>query len=1154
MGSKVFSGILVAIGAAIVVAVGLSYHQQTAPPPTAAKVVFKTDPDAPTPDSLQPAVAADVRSPWFDAERKRYSALVDGTNCDTLVVPFQSQHLGFDRATRSIMTAQLALALARDGRCVVDPYVASEALGEGLRRLDANAVDELARVVHAKTVVTTYVGHDGHHHLEVFASVQKPDPLPYRTVAHQRWDGIEFSDEVPPFVAWQSKLPGIIAALGLGDAVTPAATPSAPAPAAPFELPDTAEKLVAGAPVDMLDAARRYELLAMLGPTPSFRGTEHLFEKAWLAASMAPESAESRRIRARALMHLDERPAALAVLGSDSDATAQVLRELLNGNMPEVLAALPSIPAPAEKLMSEFDARDMRFANGRGTPGQPMPAVAQAKQAQSPSWAVLLRTRAGEYDGWQVDDNVDLKRVLDALYPIAGFSVEDIARGAAALGASPAKDLALSAKRHIDRLLAQQPRRFCCTSFALDPNELDFLQLLSARSLGTLEKAFRFEQLTQGRIDAALALADAYDAEYAGHPHLAALRATALAQRAQARPGDVNPNDQRLAMADADVAVYFEQQGTFYSAGAWRVLGRPQGRPDFAKAYGSDFPPNSTWAKAIDRLPYAQNYPGVEMQAEAPDALLAALQTRFHGSLGAAEFAALKAAPPGQRSDTAALRAQIQSDPEGWAPYPTLVSALIAEGDAEGAAKVGESYPGFSSQASGNGVELSNQSADIGHRLFWYGWLDLARPFYARSAGYRTGSDASLLSEQRIAILDGDYATAAGVAQQRYGRYQSAWALYDYLRMSFAFGLAKDTWPAFMANADQPELPEFWLAALVGKRVEGASDADVATWYSSDPVRAMDANWDSTHISGRTPAVRSALTYFLIDRAPFDGLPALLSRIEGAPTIRVDSTRTVMRPIPGSRSSMPIQRSAFHKDAHEASSDEALPSHYVLFGPAYLALRKGDYPAAVAAFDRYARYNAIEGDWYDLNTSTALPYFAFAAAKSGDTLKLRAFIEALPAASFNNGTDADAMFARHLALAYFTGLAGEHDAALAHLEQARRDEATTWTTHGLNSYLYAEACIWLFDETHDARYRDRALEWARANQRMEPTMAWSYALEAAYGDAKDASHTRAIALAAYLDRHSYWLSKVPAPDVERARAWLAKNSPFRLPSGRRTRG
>ena len=78
------------------------------------------------------------------------------------------------------------------------------------------------------------------------------------------------------------------------------------------------------------------------------------------------------------------------------------------------------------------------------------------------------------------------------------------------------------------------------------------------------------------------------------------------------------------------------------------------------------------------------------------------------------------------------------------------------------------------------------------------------------------------------------------------------------------------------------------------------------------------------------------------------------------------------------------------------------------------------------------------------------------------------------------------------------------------------------------------------------RFTQMMLDWARVHQRLGPTQAWAYAVEAQYSaNAVDAN--RALAMAMYLDPKSPRLQKIEAARISAARAWLAKNNPFLQP-------
>src|SRR5260221_1860114 len=72
------------------------------------------------------------RSAWRVAEKTFYESLLSKGRFDVLVVPFQVQDYAFARDIRSLMTAQLAMAIAEaSGAAAADPYLWARALRDG---------------------------------------------------------------------------------------------------------------------------------------------------------------------------------------------------------------------------------------------------------------------------------------------------------------------------------------------------------------------------------------------------------------------------------------------------------------------------------------------------------------------------------------------------------------------------------------------------------------------------------------------------------------------------------------------------------------------------------------------------------------------------------------------------------------------------------------------------------------------------------------------------------------------------------------------------------------------------------------------------------------------------------------------------------------
>ncbi len=97
-------------------------------------------------------------SDWKQGEKQRFSAFLGNAQADVLVVPFQVQANGIERANRSLMTVSLAQALSASLK-VVNPYLVARALGDGERQLDPREVIQLAGQLQVKRIIWTYAGH-----------------------------------------------------------------------------------------------------------------------------------------------------------------------------------------------------------------------------------------------------------------------------------------------------------------------------------------------------------------------------------------------------------------------------------------------------------------------------------------------------------------------------------------------------------------------------------------------------------------------------------------------------------------------------------------------------------------------------------------------------------------------------------------------------------------------------------------------------------------------------------------------------------------------------------------------------------------------------------------------------------------------------------
>src|SRR5262249_29363964 len=156
-----------------------------------------------------------------------------------------------------------------------------------------------------------------------------------------------------------------------------------------------------------------------------------------------------------------------------------------------------------------------------------------------------------------------------------------------------------------------------------------------------------------------------------------------------------------------------------------------------------------------------------------------------------------------------------------------------------------------------------------------------------------------------------------------------------------------------------------------------------------------------------------------------------------------------------------------------------------------------------------AQLYSIEGRFLDGYSTYALAYFAWSSAKAGDPYKLEAFLDRLQDNKY-------VRFDRSLAKAFFSGLRGDADTAIAALNRAYDNRPYTLERPIFTEYQWAEACAWLFEATGNAKYRELALKWAKANQAIQPFVAWPYTMEVKLTRSPK-ERQRALGFALYLD-------------------------------------
>jgi len=1089
---------------------------------------------------------------WLERQRAAYSTALKEEAVDVLVVPFQVQGYAVDRIERALMSADLAYALG--GVRVADPFHVARALGEGQRRYDRNEIVKLAHELGAKIAVAGYVGHDRDHQLTVTIQVIELDSTKsypaVGAVSQKDWRSLPFTDVDPPFAVFHRLLPSAIAELSLtwaasGFEVRPPRLPTQLA----FSLVDLASER------PEIGTSAALSLLGAFSASGDERSRERLFERAFVTSLHFDEpGVDTTFIRAYALLGLERRPAALALINNASTPEAVALRALLNGDLPGATAAVEAIGNPFRRLLLSVYVDDMRAVYENDD----APRVTDAAivlGSPSPDWQILIEGRLADKHRGQVEDPSGIKYLLDETYPVAGLGLRDLLEGSLVLGSQPDEiDLDLANLRHITRFVATAPALNCCMAENVSASVWDLVSLLEGRAEARIVKHFDLEVTARTPYDAAGAEFQRYDDAMSGHPMLADARIN-YARRILGRVAqDAAQRWTRQAMDDALLLAHWLPGQHPATANAVQMLqwSSPPGAL-FVDAYGFDYPRRIFWpewmygtnderlavlaslAPEIDAYSRtdARTIGGVARGASDSERarLRQQLESRFVGHpMRFGALASVEPPPPRDADPMIQIRAALEADPSYWPARLAIGKAMIErDGTFDEAAKFLLEHPPFAEEAPSGRVDLSNDAFEAGQLFYWFGREDLAVPFYEISAGLQTGSFMSVTSESRLHILAGRYFEAADVLLARLQRYSHAYSYRDFLSFVHAFGYGEQAWSAFSQIASAFDNPQAWVSALVGHRRDGRTEAEIREWLKSPGIR--DAKFRS-----RRPALSYAILVNATDHAPPRDLGDLVAEIEGEPEAWVDDYGYTNRPHRIDPTGLEIiHPSTFATGADKAPENTPVKSEFAYFGAGYAALWHGNYGAAVVAFTELASHYPIEKTEY----SYVLPYFAWAAANAGAGDSLEHYL--------GEQRDADTTFDYLLARAFFAGARKEAESARTLLERAFRVHPYTDFRPVLVEYQYAQACEWLYKATGDTTFVDLLLDWVTSHQAIQPTHAWAYAMEYVYARSGE-QRVRALAMTRYLDPTSERIRSSTPEEVAQADAWIRDNNPFLPPT------
>lgn len=1088
-------------------------------------------------------------SEWQTNEQHFYEKLLAGHHYDVLVVPFQVNAGGFDRGTRSLMSAELTAAVARaEPGQVPDFQVIAKVFGEGRREIKIEDIHRIANLISAKRIIWGAVGHtgtvkQGQRKLNVALLSQQRSSTGTNDawtapIARKLFNNLPFGDEQSPIDEFELLLPDILSSQGF-DAGAANATRSQ-YKLDVKELPARPLEMLSGK-VNPARDAYTFLLFSELTPAHMERTRETFIEKAFVSlAQMSTDSPEYKALRARAMMLLGYRQAALKLLATPTSEEEEEIRAALNGNLADVRQLAAKEHNPLKSLIANLDANriaaDFRILNADSS----LDAV-KALALPGRIWPVLAARAFTDWDFWSQFDNGPLKTLLDNDFPLKGYSLEDLIRGQVAVGDGEKlrATVALSTFNHVQKYLDGHSAQWCCDSAVSSAKALDYLELLSSFGHDNLIRHVYFLAHVQGSPQAAITYADGIQFVYRGYPYYTLERARAERMVAERSMGVEQQGLMKTAYDDAFNSMYWEQSQSIVSSDALDEV-RKNGRQDygdFDNFYSTDIPYHPAYT-IWDRARVMENWRAAVSNAtsqfsvvtgivgssegELADEMTRQIQGRFIGSPDREMFLADQKLVHGDiQGAEDLLRENIKMAPSFTPSYLKLGTLVFQSGHPAEAEKIFLSFPEFHEGLSKSPVSTANAAYEMGSLFYSTGDFEFAVPMYKIAVAQESGASSEMSASMRLLLLDGDVEGAMASSLERAHRYNDGFAYRDYLGMLHAAKQSREAWAGFDALIGVLQQAEIWESALVGHHIAGTSESQVSEWVKKDDLQKI-----GNHASFATTYLARFAT---IDRVPSKDLAQMIASIDRPTWQFDDGALSVVRPDEDGREMRILgppgaitPHGAYPMIMFSDPNKHRVRSQLSYFVEAYRSIKLHNYRGAKQVLTEAAALY----DMSNIRSSYMLPYYALASAKTGsDVADVTRILSRFSAA--------DQSFDSELAIAVLKGIAGKNSEALASLRLARYRRLNNDERTLISQYTYGEFCETLYELTNNPRIRAEGLQWAKVRERAEPWQSWSYGLEADLAtDPSD--RARAIAMTYYLDPKSMRLSRFSNTEIEQA--------------------
>lgn len=970
--------------------------------------------------------------------------------------------------------------------------------------------------------------------------------------------------------------------------------------ASDLAFPDTVDELISRSQRSPLHSAAYLQLVAALHPRGDYNEVRNaLYERSLVELQRVSAKAPFYRyFKARALANLNRRPAAIVTLGDPENKYETALLEALNGNLPELTKLVADSGGSGMDFLMFKDYQRVRnyYSDESEEPVDKF-------TAQNPNWAPFIQRAIRDYDYWARYSAASVKLGLEALMPADIASMETHLSGQLAVGEAPREPEVI---RLVWNHIAEFSRDTTTKWLASDDlhtilSPLDVLELAETTVVANHLRAVEVDLDRRGLPDAALRKLASLESVLSGHPEVTFLRARSLNAKAeksnnadekrnlwsQAARASLNAHAWSGPLTDAGVATtrdyrtllqmfdrapegltypplagysrrYFEwprAQGWFVSFASAEVgAGALQDCIDY------------TWTQFrcvrfnIDRESRRSDDPSAVR-----DRILKQNSHRFNGHPYKVEFDIEHARSSDDRdAELRLLEEQVNSGSTDWSMYYTLGRIYKRRGDYEEARDVWLRYPDFDTGDEPIDISAANYAGVAGAMLFWIGQHELATPLLEISASSRSGNAESMSATARLALIEGDLATAAEWSAARVRRYQSSYGLRDLLQILHITDQGETAWQIFDQVQANLQNTQMWSGALVGHRREGATISDISAWLAAaqDRYTAVAAGEDRQSID---LAQRYLLLAGTMDRRPG---PELIESIAAAPTRRrpryfhrSHDMETENGPVYGEYATVTYATGEYTHDRHlpNPPSERHLAhasetdTRYEMLSEAMTEFLNDDHESAYRLFNNTAYFYQLD---------EFLPYHAFSASVLGKADHILSALEKrewkLEKARKEEDFDSSNLgyrFDEDLTYGVIAALSGNHTEAITRLNAALNNRPYLNGRVVFPMYQLVDIADRLYEKTGKDGYRDFALELSRRHTVILPMYSWAYFVVAKYSDSQ-IDRRNAAASGLWLDPLSDRGRQLPKELKEEAQKLLDSSGPpfMRTPGSSTRRG